>query len=342
MAKALPINEFLIQSKDSVVIDVRSEGEFQLAHIPGAVNIPLFNNEERAIVGTIYKQQGKEFAVQKGLEYVGPKLANFVTQVKEITQGKKVIVHCWRGGMRSGSFAILLETSGVPTSILLKGYKAYRNFVHSTFEQPLKLIGLGGKTGSGKTKILQYLKEKGEQVIDLEDLCNHKGSAFGAIGMPNQNSTEQFENNLSQILQSFDLSKRIWVEDESRNLGSIYLPEKFWLQMKSAPLLFIEVDLALRIKNLENDYASFPKHLLQEAILKIKKRLGGLQVNQAMEALANNDSKTVIEICLFYYDKAYLNNLKEKENRNLVNINISDFDLEAISKNILANAFYGE
>lgn len=342
MAKALPINEFLIQAQDSVVIDVRSEGEFQLAHIPGAVNIPLFNNEERAVVGTIYKQQGKEFAVQKGLEYVGPKLANLVSQVKEIAQGKKVIVHCWRGGMRSGSFAILLETSGVPTSTVLKGYKAYRNFVQSTFEQPLKLILIGGKTGSGKTKILHHLREKGEQIIDLEDLCNHKGSAFGAIGLAPQCSTEQFENNLSTLLQSFDLSKRIWVEDESRNLGSIYIPEKFWLQMKMSPLVFLEVDTALRIKNLEIDYASFPKHLLEEAILKIRKRLGGLQLNQAMEALANNDSKTVTEICLYYYDKAYLTGLAKKENKDIIKIEVTHFNVEKISETILSRSNYGK
>ncbi|MCX6181805.1 MAG: tRNA 2-selenouridine(34) synthase MnmH [Bacteroidetes bacterium] len=228
MAKAYQIKDFLVHAETLPVIDVRSEGEFLQGHIPGAISVPLFTNAERAAVGTIYKQESKELAVQKGLEIVGPKLTSFVQQVKSHISGKEVLVHCWRGGMRSGSFAWLLETSGLTAGTLIKGYKAYRNYVLSSFTNPLKLILLGGKTGSGKTKILHYLKEQGEQVIDLEELCSHKGSAFGAIGQKPQCSSEQFENNLSEILLRLDSNKRIWIEDESRNLGNIYIPESFW------------------------------------------------------------------------------------------------------------------
>ena len=342
MAKAFPIIEFLNKAASTPVIDVRSEGEFRQGHIPGAINVPLFSNSERAVVGTIYKQQSKELAVQKGLEIVGPKLASFVQEVKSKIEGKEVLVHCWRGGMRSGSFAWLLETAGLSTSTLTKGYKAYRAYVQSVFEQPLQLVLLGGKTGSVKTKILQHLQKNGEQVIDLEALCSHKGSAFGAIGQEQQCSTEQFENNLCALLQTMDTSKKIWIEDESRNLGAIFLPEKFWQQMKSAPLIFLEVEIDLRIKNLVQDYASFPKDLLEESILRIHKRLGGLQLNQAIEALANNDFERVAEICLYYYDKAYLNSLSKRKVESTTTIAINNFDLEKITILIAAQAPYGK
>jgi tRNA 2-selenouridine synthase len=342
MAKAFPIVEFLDKAAVIPVIDVRSEGEFSQGHIPGAINVPLFSNSERAVVGTIYKQQSKELAVQKGLEIVGPKLASFVQEVKSKIEGKEVLVHCWRGGMRSGSFAWLLETSGLSSSTLTKGYKAYRAHVQSVFDQPLQLVLLGGKTGSGKTKILQHLQKYGEQVIDLEALCSHKGSAFGAIGQERQCSTEQFENNLCALLQTLDTSKRIWIEDESRNLGAIFLPEKFWQQMKAAPLIFLEVEIDLRIKNLVQDYASFPKDLLEESILRIHKRLGGLQLNQAIEALANNDFERVAEICLFYYDKAYLNSLSKRNVESTTTIAINKFDLDTITKLIVAKIPHGK
>ncbi len=335
MAKSYEIKEFLFKSETASIIDVRSEGEFVQGHIPGAINVPLFTNSERAIVGTIYKQQGKEPAVQKGLDIVGPKLSTFVHDVKSKIQGKEVLVHCWRGGMRSGSFAWLLETSGLVPSTLVKGYKAYRNFVLSTFSTPFNLMLLGGKTGSGKTKLLHNLKEQGEQVIDLEELCSHKGSAFGAIGQKAQSSTEQFENNLCEILLKMDPNKRIWLEDESRNLGGIYIPDNFWLQMKQAPLIFLEVDKKIRIANLVQDYASYPKELLEEAIQRIQKRLGGLHLKLATEALHNNDFAQVAEICLMYYDKAYLSGLDKREKNTVHRIEVDSFEVEKLSRTII-------
>ena len=200
-----PVEEFLDKAQTLPIIDVRSPGEYQHAHIPGAISIPLFDNDERAQVGTKYKNAGKDSAVLLGLSLVGPKLADFVKQSKKLNpQGKEVLVHCWRGGMRSSSFAWLLDTAGLTASTLVGGYKAYRNTVLSAFSEPHNLIILGGKTGSGKTDILKELARQGEQIIDLEGLANHKGSTYGAIGQAPQPATEQFENLVHQQWRQLD------------------------------------------------------------------------------------------------------------------------------------------
>jgi tRNA 2-selenouridine synthase len=181
MVKQLSVEEFLEKAQSLPIVDVRSPGEYDHAHIPGAVSIPLFDNDERALVGTKYKNAGKDSAVLLGLDLVGPKLAGFVKQSKKLNpQHKEVLVHCWRGGMRSGSFAWLLDTAGLTASTLVGGYKAYRNAVLSAFAEPRNLIILGGKTGSGKTDILKELARQGEQIIDLEGLAHHKGSTATA------------------------------------------------------------------------------------------------------------------------------------------------------------------
>jgi tRNA 2-selenouridine synthase len=338
MADSLGIEEFLKKAEKLPVIDVRSEGEFQHGHIPGAINMPLFNNQERAKVGTTYKQVGREQAIELGLEIVGPKLASLVKGAKSKIQGREVLVHCWRGGMRSGSFAWLLETSGLKPYALTNGYKAYRNHVLHSLSKPLNLILLGGKTGSGKTRILQYLKEKGEQVIDLEDLCKHKGSSFGAIGQEQQPSTEQFENNLYEVVKKFNPEKRIWVEDESKNLGTVFLPDHLWKQMKTAPVIFVDVDKKIRIESLVKEYSIHSKDLLGQAIQRIQKKLGGLNFKLAMEALHNNNFAYVAEISLLYYDKAYLMGLKSRDNNKIKVIEVNTFEENILSENIISEA----
>ncbi len=160
-AKGLPVEDFLNQSKNAIVIDVRSPIEFFKGHIPDAVNVPLFEDTERAEIGTMYKQKGKETAVTRGLEIVSPKMVSFVNQVKTLAEGKKVLVYCFRGGMRSNSFAWLMNTSGLDAQILTGGYKSYRNHVLQYFEKKFKLVLIGGSTGSGKTEILKHLQALG-------------------------------------------------------------------------------------------------------------------------------------------------------------------------------------
>ncbi|WP_167616595.1 tRNA 2-selenouridine(34) synthase MnmH [Maribellus sediminis] len=305
MPKILSIEELLPLTDSLPLIDVRSPAEYELAHIPGAVNIPIFNNDERRDVGIKYKVGGKENAVLLGLDFVGPKMSDFVRQAKRIARNKKVMVHCWRGGMRSASMAWLFETAGLEVFVLKGGYKAYRQYIREQFSRPVKMVVLGGYTGSGKTDILQELKEQGEQFLDIEGLANHRGSAFGPLGQNPQPSNEQFENDLADAWRKFDFSKPVWVEDESRQLGQCGIPDPLFQQLRSAPLIKIIISKKLRINRLVKEYGGFEKEALRLKVESIKKRLGGLAASEAIEALENGELATVTDITLSYYDKAY-------------------------------------
>ncbi|GAB3576165.1 tRNA 2-selenouridine(34) synthase MnmH [Spirosoma luteolum] len=310
----LPIDEFLQLAQHLPVIDVRSPGEYNHAHLPGAVNIPLFDNDERAQVGTKYKNAGKDAAVLLGLSLVGPKLADFVKASKKLNpRQKEVLVHCWRGGMRSGSFAWLLNTAGITARTLVGGYKAYRNAVLAAFAEPRTLLILGGKTGSGKTDILHELARQGEQIIDLEQLAHHKGSSYGAIGQQPQPSTEQFENQLYAHWRQCDPTRRIWLEDESRSVGSCFIPMPLWLQMRAAPVAFVDVPKPVRVERLVREYTGIDHELLVEATERIRRRLGGKVTQEALDALTRQDYATVADLTLDYYDKAYLHGLSQRD-----------------------------
>ncbi len=183
------------------LLDVRSPGEYAQGHVPGALSFPLFSDAERATVGTIYKQQSRDLALETGLELVGPKLGGFVREARTLAPQGQVVVHCWRGGQRSGSMAWLLRQGGLDVWTLEGGYKAYRTWVLAELAaQQYSLYIIGGRTGTGKTKILHALRQMGEQVVDLEGLACHKGSAFGFIGELPQPTVEQFENDLHAAL----------------------------------------------------------------------------------------------------------------------------------------------
>jgi tRNA 2-selenouridine synthase len=314
MVKQLSVEEFLRKAEQLPVIDVRSPGEYNHAHIPGAVSVPLFDNDERAQVGTKYKNAGKDAAVLLGLDLVGPKLSGFVKKAKKLNpQQKEVLVHCWRGGMRSGSFAWLLDTAGLTASTLVGGYKAYRNAVIAAFSEPRQLLILGGKTGSGKTDVLHELARQGEQVIDLEGLAHHKGSSYGAIGQLPQPATEHFENLLFAKWRTLDPNRRIWLEDESRNVGSCFIPLPLWGQMRTAPVAFLDVPKEVRIKRLVTEYTGIDHKLLIEATERIRKRLGGKVTKDALDALDRHDYAAVADLTLDYYDKAYLHGLLQRD-----------------------------
>lgn len=296
------------------VLDVRSPGEFAYAHMPGAVNMPLFDNAERVEIGTIYKQVGHDAAVLRGLELVGPKMADFVRQAQALNPaGREVLVHCWRGGMRSGSMAWLLNTAGIRAQTLEGGYKAYRNNVLTGLAEPRQVLVLGGKTGSGKTDVLKQLAALGEQVIDLEGLAHHKGSSYGAIGQPPQPSTEQYENRVFAQTRHLDPARRVWVEDESRSVGKCFVPMALWQQMQTAPVAFIDVPRAVRVARLVREYTGIDHALLVEATDRIRKRLGGQAHKDAIEALNRGDYATVADLTLNYYDKAYLHSLEGRD-----------------------------
>jgi tRNA 2-selenouridine synthase len=292
---------------DRVLIDVRSPAEFARAHIPTAQSLPLFNDEERAKVGTIYKQTSPESALLKGLEIVGPKMSGFVKKAIKWSPNRKVIVHCWRGGKRSGSVAWLLKFAGFDVLTVEGGYKSYRQNVLQSFDNQLlkNIIVLGGKTGSGKTYVLKELEKRGEQIIDLEGIAHHKGSAFGWIGENVQPTTEQFENNLLETLRHIDPARRVWVENESRQVGAVFIPEGFWTQFKNAPLVHIEVPFDLRVEHLVKVYCTTEKADLAQSFEKIRKKLGFDQAKFAVEAVERGDYAAAAAIGLTYYDKAY-------------------------------------
>jgi tRNA 2-selenouridine synthase len=318
MIQTINTTEFATLRHTHTVIDVRTPLEFTKGHIPGAYNLPLFSNEERAKVGTLYKTEGKYPAILKGLDFVGPKMSELLRAANKLSNNKPIIVYCWRGGMRSDSISWLLQTGGIDVKKLVGGYKAFRREGKTILAQKYKLIILGGKTGSGKTKILHNLKSLGEQVIDLEDIAHHKGSAFGTIGMPSQTQNEQFENNLIDAFREMDIAKRLWLEDESKNIGRNYIPDALFLQMRNSPVLFIEVPHQLRIQNLISDYAQVQKETLQTCLEKITKRLGRNNLQEALEALEQNDFKTIAEVTLRYYDKAYMIS-SHKRDKQLIN-----------------------
>jgi tRNA 2-selenouridine synthase len=312
MPEKLSLEAFLDAAQHYPILDVRSPGEFERAHIPGAISFPIFNNEERAKVGTSYKHEGKDQAIELGLEIVGPKLANWVKMAKKLAVDNTILVHCWRGGMRSGSMSWLFETAGLKVKTLVGGYKAYRNYVISEFDRKIPFIVLGGKTGSGKTDILIEMQKRGAQVIDLEGVAHHRGSAFGHLGLAPQPSSEHFENEVVAQLRQMDYSKPIWIEDESRHIGQVFMPLGLYTQLRAAPILFLDIAAEYRLPHLVEVYAHYPKEALAHAVGKIKKRLGGDFYKNAIEALQVDDFTLVAAITLQYYDKAYVHGLKKR------------------------------
>ena len=338
MIRQLSIQDFLEQSTGHLILDVRSEGEFDYGHILNATNLPLFNNEERKIIGTAYKQQGKNEAILLGLDYVGKKMSEFVRFVQPKVNDNKVFVHCWRGGMRSGSMAWLLNLFGYEVHVLTGGYKAYRHYVLQQIAQKFKLIVIGGKTGSGKTDVLLKLKEMGEQVIDLEGLANHKGSAFGALGLPPQPSTEHFENLLADVIKHFDLSRRVWIEDESKTVGRVFIDLNLWNNMRTSPVFIIDLPLEIRLQRLVRDYGEQAIAGLEEAITNIKRRLGNEQWKNAIDAVQAKDFAGAAKITLYYYDKAYDKGLGMKETKEIFRFVFDTDDVEHMARTLVAAA----
>lgn len=308
-------DKFLDLSLELPVIDVRSPGEYEKGHIPGAYNIPLFDDMERSVVGKKYKQVNRKAAIFAGLEFVGPKITSFVKQAQKIARKNKILVHCWRGGMRSETIAWLFHVAGLKPYVLTGGYQAYRKYIREKLSAKQKMFILGGMTGCGKTEILYEMKKQGQQVIDLEGLASHKGSAFGALGQKNQPSTEQFTNNLFNAWKDIDADKTVWIEDESKNIGSVTIPDELYEKISKAPVVVVEKEKKLRIKRLVKEYSLFDPQYLEQSIMKIQKRLGGLNTQNCIKAVREKKFAKAIDISLTYYDKAYRFGLEKKKKR---------------------------
>jgi len=313
----LDIENFLSQSRGHPVIDVRSPAEYEHAHIPGAISLPLFSNEERAAIGTLYKQQGRERAMMLGLEYYGKSMQRIISELKEKTNDKQIFIHCWRGGMRSGVVAWMLDLFGYKVTTLNKGYKAFRNWVLDSFSSQKNIFILGGKTGSGKTEVLHELKKSGEQVVDLEALAHHKGSAFGDLGEDAPPTQEQFENDLAMEFFTLDSSKPIWIEDESQRIGWVNIPNALWKQMRETKVVYLDIPFEERLKNITENYGTFDLERLKAATLRIQKRLGGLDTKNAIQYFEEGKIYEAFFILLKYYDKFYSKATAERKEENI-------------------------
>lgn len=339
--KRISIKEFLQLAQEHLVVDVRSPLEYQHAHYTTALSIPLFTDEERKIVGTTYKQQSRENAIKIGLDYFGPKMKTIVEEVEMLLKqrnSKTLIVHCWRGGMRSGAVAWLLDMYGFKVYTLEGGYKKFRTWVLEQLSKEYKLSVLGGFTGSAKTEILKELARLNEHVIDLEELAIHKGSAFGNLGLPPQCSTEQFENKLALALNDICQTKKeedfIWVESESQRIGNINIIHTFYKQMLAAPYFSLDIPFEERLNYIIEGYGKFDKQALLNAIERIKKRLGGLETKNAIEFLTNNDVRSCFSILLAYYDKHY-NKSSLEYNKHKIKISLPNTEAVINAKLIL-------
>ena len=351
--KKITIEEFLSLAKQYPVLDVRSPGEYNHAHIPTAYSLPLFSDEERKQVGTAYKQQSREAAIKIGLDYFGVKMRAMVEEVESIVSRclflvgnplvndsenllnpneqqatRNILVHCWRGGMRSAAVAWLLDMYGFKVYQLVGGYKAYRNWILSQFEKEYNFNIIGGYTGSGKTLVLHELKKQQKIIIDLEDLANHKGSAFGAIEGILQPGQEMFENMLGEKLFAANQKLQeevgsdspfrglggIYLEDESQRIGNLQIPMPLWQNMRRSPVFFMDIPFEERLEYITEEYGKIKKKILADAILRIQKRLGGLETKNALNFLEEDNTKECFRILLCYYDKWYHKGLYNREN----------------------------
>ncbi len=322
---------------DGPLLDVRSPAEFAQGHIPGATNLPLFDDAERAEIGTLYKQQGRQAAVLRGLALVGPRMETLAAALSAAAAGipappqnttgggsawgadpppmpqpggtrlapLPLRIHCWRGGMRSGSVAWLARQLDLPVLLLEGGYKSYRRWVLERFERPWPLRLLGGRTGTGKTDLLLALRERGVAVVDLEGRANHRGSSFGALGLPPQPTVEQYENLLAADLTALEQAPQIWLEAESSQVGRCRIPAALWQQMKAAPALQVQRPLEWRVAQLVAVYGRQDPEELAEATRRIARRLGPQRTAAALEAIAAADWASACRQMLDYYDRCY-------------------------------------
>ncbi len=340
------INEFVSLSREIPVLDVRSPGEYLHAHLPGAHSFPIFSNEERKEIGTAYKQVSRESAIKIGLAHFGKNLLSFVEQTDAIlsqstSSSKTVAVHCWRGGMRSSAMAWLLDLYGYKVYLLSGGYKAYRNWALQQFETPFRLHIVSGFTGSNKTGTLEALKQRGERVVDLEDLAKHRGSAFGHIGLAPQPTQEQFENGLAlklSILHKQDPEAAVWIEDESQRIGLVNVPPAFFKQMREQEILFLDIPYEERLNFLVSTYGVFEKQELLNGISRISKKLGGPEYREATELLEAGNVHDSFRILLNYYDRLYLKSSQKRFNAESKILNLSSNSSDAnTNANLLIN-----
>ena len=304
-------------------MDVRSPGEFAKGHWPGAINVPLFDDEERAAVGTAYKQQGRTPAIHMGLELTGPKLSSLARQLDKPSRTRGI-----HGSTAGGAECVRPAWPGWP-SRSISGRGSFRGGTRAIgagpracFEQIWPLRVMGGRTGTGKTDLLLAMAARGAAVVDLEGLANHRGSSFGGLGLPDQPSTEHYENQLAEALDQHQRrgATAIWLEAESIQVGRCRIPKALFDQMQEAPVLEIQRDLGERVNQLVQVYGHQGGAALAEATERISRRLGPQRTKEALEAIAREDWATACRATLDYYDRCYDHELARSPKRDTIDL----------------------
>jgi len=321
------------------IIDVRSPLEYEEDHIIGSINCPVLNDQERIIVGTIYKKESTFKAKIIGSSLTARNIAKHIEEKFINQQGSwQPLVYCWRGGQRSKAFSIILSEVGWRTCQLEGGYKKYRNEVINFLNRigsKLKIILISGKTGSAKTKILQNIKLQGGQILDLENLANHKGSLLGKIPGLKQPSQKLFESKLYHQIKQLDLRKNVYIEAESSKIGNIHIPKTLWAKMIVSPRIEIKADIELRSSFLLNDYKYMCENpeLIKPIIYGLKNRLSKKLINDWMELITKklwlDLTKSFLEN---HYDPSYSSNTIKNDRKVIKKIQAKSFSKEEINK----------
>jgi tRNA 2-selenouridine synthase len=294
------------------VIDVRSPGEFAIDHLPGAINLPVLSNEERAEVGTIYVQESRLRANRIGAAYVARNIARHLeTALADKPADFHPLVYCWRGGQRSESMATILSRVGWRTGLLSGGYRTYRRGVQARlYGEPigLKLVLIDGNTGSGKTELLTLLAAHGLQTLDLEGLAAHRGSLFGALAGRPQPSQRLFESRLLQAMDALDPNRPVLVEAESSRIGDLMVPPALWEVMKAAPRIDVIAPRAERARYLVSAYSDIiaDPQALETAFTRLPTHPSAKRLDGWRGLIAAGDFATLAEALMeLHYDPAY-------------------------------------
>lgn len=320
MARSIGYTQIPWNEPYSEIVDVRSPSEFAEDHIPGATNLPVLNDPERAEVGTLYKQVDPFTARKVGAALVSGNISKHLAdRFRWKDKDYHPLVYCWRGGQRSHSLAAVLSEIGWQVTVVKGGYKTYRAYVRDRLEtlpHQLKFRVLCGSTGTGKTRILHQIQQRGGQVLDLEALANHRGSLLGQEwedGPSPQPSQKYFESLLLQQLQTFDPRVPIWVESESNKIGRVYLPRDLWDRMKQATGVEIEVPMSDRIEWLMQQYPHLIANpdLLTGQLRRLKSRYGGKKIGEWESLIAAGKWEALVgELLACHYDPTYRRSLE--------------------------------
>jgi len=317
--KTVQIEEFMQNRNQYQPVDVRSPGEYRQAHIPGAINVPLFTDEERAIIGITYKNEGIAKAKLLGLKLVAPRLPEMVEQILAAAGKKKILVYCWRGGMRSYSMCALMDALRYPVFQLNGGYKAFRRFIfrfHQEKQITVPVFVLNGLTGVGKTAILQILQSRGHGVLDLEGMANHRGSVFGSVGLGAARSQKDFEALLAYALLDYEDAPYLIIEGEGRRIGHVRLPDYLYTAMLQGAHILVEADLSVRVERIVNEYHGHKdtKEELMAAVSMLQKKLGKAKIQELTEKIRQDRyHEVVLQLCRDYYDQYYGDSKKRRE-----------------------------